>query len=109
MDTCDNMSSLLVDYINRRLEQKETIKVAMHLAQCDRCRKEVAMLLSIENVVQKSVQEVPDDILSSAFDMIVVEEKASYFDYCFDAIKTVKDSFSIVRKTIGFAFDTITV
>jgi hypothetical protein len=41
--------------------------------------------------------------------MIVVEEKASYFDYCFDAIKTVKDSFSIVRKTIGFAFDTITV
>jgi anti-sigma factor RsiW len=58
--TCDTVSPLLVDYSDGRLPEAESARVAAHVAECLRCRSELASLERSLELARQLWEEAAD-------------------------------------------------
>lgn len=98
MTECNEISEMLVDYVNRRLQKVENIQVINHLAQCKCCRSDAAAYISLKNHALESTTPIPKDMMDSAFNKIHSQEGA--LNSCKLAYETVKYSMLILKQTI---------
>lgn len=107
MTDCEKTADSLVEYINRTLTKEENRQIIVHLASCPQCRKEVAMLIQLRNQAQKEVEEVPCEIMRSAFDKLPLEEsEISAILHAGSpsmALDLMRYSLSVVRDTLWLA------
>jgi anti-sigma factor ChrR (cupin superfamily) len=100
MHCCQEIQDALIDYINRRLDQPECCRIAVHLSECKACRDEVAFLIKIGRHCCGQAEDVPADMLESAFDKI--PNTAGKYRFL-DCLEPVYDSLQITCKTLRFA------
>lgn len=106
MDECKNISDMLVDYINGKLNHKEINEVITHIAVCADCRLEAALLIKISNSEQRRMTEVPKEIFNNAFKKICEEnslDKILESDSPFMAFDLLRYTFTTVKQTIQLA------
>ena len=92
---------MLVDYVNRKLQEAENAQVINHLAHCVRCRKEAAAYIAIKKIALESTSPIPQDIFDSAFNKINLKDDTLYS--CKVAYETVKYSILIFKQAISIA------
>ncbi|HEY8350091.1 MAG TPA: zf-HC2 domain-containing protein [Clostridiales bacterium] len=111
MDECERVSELLLDYMNRRLSGNENIAAAKHLAECRRCRNELAVLLRIRNLAHEGISPIPQDIADTAFDKIPdtkgtlaaalnLRQYFKAFDYLHDAMSVVNHVMKLAQQAM---------
>lgn len=92
MTDCRDIQDILIDYLNRRLDQKDNYKVVAHLASCKKCREEMAFLIKLNNQTD-NLKEVPRTVISSAFNLIPEMQSQHksllHLDPLYDSLKLV--------------------
>jgi hypothetical protein len=81
MDDCTVFSdaglALLMRYVNGGLSREERARMVHHLAECARCREEIAWLYTVKEVMNAGMTaEVPVTVVRSAFDLLPQEAGA---------------------------------
>lgn len=99
MIECNEISEMLVDYVNQRLQEAENIQVINHLAQCKCCRSDTAAYISLKKHTFERMTPIPKDIMDSAFNKIHSQEDV--LNSCKLAYETVKYSMLILKQTIA--------
>lgn len=113
MNNCEKISEMLIDYINRRLSSSDNSEVVFHLASCPACRNEVAQLILLKKVATENLVDIPDDVLSCAFNKIHSEkstldeilDSGSYY-MAFDLVNYVM---SLMKNTVQLAKQAILI
>jgi|BioPla2DNA2_1021312.scaffolds.fasta_scaffold07536_4 hypothetical protein len=101
MTECNKISGMLVDYVNRKLQEDENAQVINHLAHCVCCRKEAADYIALKKLALEDMSPIPQDILDSAFNRIHQEKDIlNSFKVAFE---TVKYSILIFEQTLSLA------
>lgn len=58
MNTCTSIRELIPWYVNGSLSVNEAHRVAAHLAQCERCREELAQTMCLNVEVRRAFDEL---------------------------------------------------
>lgn len=107
MTDCSSISDMLEDYINRKLTQEQNSMIVNHLAICQSCRREVAVLIKIRSRLQNSMKDIPKGIMDSAFEKIYPEsdtlEDILNSNPYYMAFDMIRYSFATVKQTIQLA------
>lgn len=102
--TCDEIQSVLMDYINRKLSAEQNGVVVSHIVHCPHCLKELSEMIELQNLLQHRQAEIPDDYLITVFDKIP-QTAAGY--HRTSPLGAVQDTFKIVKRSIEFALQII--
>ena len=106
MSSCQVISDMIPEYINKKTTTKQNADVARHIASCLMCRADFALWLSIEQSLNKSNKNVPVLDLQTVFNKIPNKEvelekiinSGSYY-MAFDIIryvfKTIKTTYKL--------------
>lgn len=89
MEQCEKIQEMLIPYLNRFLTDSECSMVITHIAHCKDCKDEVALLIKLDNVFEKTLVEVPKDIQLNAFDKIKMQEIKEVSIFNSDVLKTI--------------------
>lgn len=74
---CKNINSLLIDFVDKQLDSKQTNFVQNHLRKCKNCRLEVEELAIVINEISKSPELEPSAKLRINFMQMIENEKIS--------------------------------
>lgn len=103
---------MLLDYVNGALEYKERVELLRHISGCAECREELAELLMMKRMVEDSRIALPNDIRSSAFELIPeskggTERHGGIITLALtpvaNAVRPASDALSLVGKTVKIA------
>jgi hypothetical protein len=100
MTDCQDVQDILINYLNRRLDQKDNYKIVVHLAGCKKCREEMALLIKLKNSQTDRLKEIPQKVISSAFNLIP-EMQPQYRSLLH--LDPLYDSLKLVSLTVRFA------
>jgi len=106
MIDCKYIVDLLPYYINKSLSREDNTIVIQHLAQCEKCRKEIALFILAKKESDILFREVPDDIIKSAFEKVKDNENNSVLSLS-QALIMIRSAVSLTRKATKFAFQLI--
>ncbi len=73
---CKHISLMLIDFIDKKLDQEETKKVKVHLQSCHQCQAELEHLLLVINDLKLIKEEQPSEKLRENFLRMMHEEKS---------------------------------
>ncbi len=101
--SCEEILDLLPDYLNHRLSAAEVVRVSRHLAQCEDCCAELAMLVKLRSTVrlEGNENEKRCRCASFAFDLVREAEKQQKKkkSYALPITQTVKKLRSAAEST----------
>lgn len=105
---CEEIRELLVPYLNRRLLHDENVRVVSHLAQCEACRHETALLAKLRSELASMQPTVPEETMSAAFDLLpIAPEPAGLIASCIapvgEAKRMMRDALSPVFAAVRLA------
>jgi len=75
MENCKKIEPLLIDFVDKTLDQEETLLVKTHLEGCKNCRDEVDGLVVLFGEMNQLQDELPDQSLRQGFEAILKTEK----------------------------------
>lgn len=76
IESCEIISDMLIDYVNRSLSKKVNSEVILHLSGCESCRKEIADIIAFSRQMSLQMVDVPADIKISVYEKIPQKEKS---------------------------------
>ena len=94
--SCDEIFELLPEYVGGGLSKELRGKVAFHLASCEECRLETALLLK-----QKRPAELPESVRNTAFELVKSDQKCD--DSLSAALDTLSDTIRTTRAALRLA------
>ena len=71
---CDQMHSLMIDYLYDEISDKNRGILESHLATCEKCSAEINTLKSTSKILQKWEDVEPD------FNLVMVSEKVTWLN-----------------------------
>ena len=71
---CEETQELMLEYISRCLSREQNSAIIRHIAECADCRTELVELINMKRSAPK-MEDVPEDITKSAFNLIGPTEK----------------------------------
>ncbi len=74
---CRKINTLLIDFVDRKLDIKSTQIVQSHLENCKNCRHEVEELAIVKNEINKVSDQEPSSKLRSNFMSLIEKEKSN--------------------------------
>ncbi len=75
---CKEINSLLIDFVDKNLNQKQTELVQKHLESCKSCRQEVEELMVVMGEIKQTEDKNPSANLRSNFMQMIEAEKRKY-------------------------------
>jgi cyclophilin family peptidyl-prolyl cis-trans isomerase len=75
MENCKKIEPLLIDFVDKTLNQEETLLVKTHLEGCKNCRDEVDGLVVLFDEMNQVQDELPDQSLRQGFEAMLKSEK----------------------------------
>ncbi len=75
---CEMITDLIMSYLNHELNDKDRLAFLRHLASCQSCREELALILKLQKKIKQTVIEVPKDIKIHAYDKIKAQKSLSF-------------------------------
>ena len=109
-DECLNISEYIFSYSNNTINEEDNIILIKHLAICPECRKELALVLSLSQVILERSNDLPEEIRKNVFAMISEVENsgsASSLDDLKSSLVIIKDVLSTTKKSIRLAMQFI--
>ena len=99
-EECMHINDLIIEYSNNTISKENNNILLDHLAKCEECRSELALVLAISLSMRNLSKEVPDYIMENAFSMIpkeeVLKQNTSLDDLKFTFV-TLKDVLSTTK------------
>lgn len=93
---CKRINNLLVDFVDKKLENEQIKMVQEHMAKCKACRQEVEELIVVMNEINKTKDEQPSSGLRESFMQMIEHEKSK--------TKTIEATPIIESKSINVPF-----
>lgn len=109
-EECMHINDLIIEYSNNTISKENNNILLDHLAKCEECRKELALILEISQSIRNKTKEVPDYIMKNAFTIISQEEILNPNTSLNDLrsiFVTLKDVLSTTKKTVRLAIQFI--
>jgi len=75
---CNQISNLLIDYLDENLDKNTYEEVKAHLESCTKCAKEHAQNQQLFNDIDNTAEHQPDKKLKMTFDEMLAAEKKAH-------------------------------
>jgi len=106
VSSCQIISEMIPEYINKSTTTKQNAEIARHISSCLACRTDFALWLSVERSLQQT-EKAPSKIIQAMFDKIPNDEtelekiiKMGSYNMAFEIIRYI---FSTVKSTYRLA------
>ena len=107
MSSCQIISEMIPEYINKRTTKKQNADIACHIASCLTCRNDFALWLSIDRSLKRAGQGAPPVDMQAMLNKIPDErtelEKIVNSGSYNMAYKIIRYTFSTVSETYRLA------
>jgi hypothetical protein len=108
MNVCDNISSMIPEYINKSTSAEQNRAIARHMASCPACRADLALWLSVEKSLQFSTEPAISLDCRRIFDKLPEKEtelekilKAGLFNIAFGITRYIFSTISDTYRLAG--------
>ena len=98
---CKKCHTLLVDYLDKNLDEASLKEMQLQLQQCDSCKKALEEMEFLFDAIDKIPSEVPDESMSHNFKLMLQNEKLQQKTASIIPLSTRKKT--IWKRTLQFA------
>lgn len=108
MNTCLSEETLML-YFSRRLPAEEVSAAVLHIAACQSCRAEAALLARLKAAHESAAEPLPDRIKQTAYNLLPAQHQtlSDYVNELSDHLKPALDALELARTAASLALSCI--